>query len=188
MEIAAAADIIFCCVDSERGRHLSDRLAAAMLQPLIDVGVSIPVRTPARGMVISNICGRIDYVQPGGPTLLDRGVYTPQSLAAEDLRNSDPEGYARRVKEGYMPGAGQEAPSVICVNMRAASAAVQELMARAYPYRMDGNAAFARTEFDLVSGEETHARDDEFERGVSDLLATGLSAPLLGLPYLEDGR
>lgn len=188
IETAAAADIVFCCVDSEEGRHVCDRLAAAMLQPLIDVGVSIPVRTPARGMTISNICGRIDYVQPGGATLFDRGVYTPQSLAAESLRKSDPKAFADRVKEGYMPGAGQEAPSVICVNMRAASAAILELVARAYPYRLDGNAAFSRTEFDLVLGEESHVGDEAFERRSSEWFAKGLSFPLLGLPYLEDGR
>jgi len=184
----ADADVIFCCVDSEEGRHLCDRLAAAMLQPLFDVGVSIPVRTPARGMVIANICGRMDYVQPGGPTLLERGVYSPASLEAEALKKADPFAYADRVREGYMPGSQQEAPSVISVNMRAASMAVQEFVARAYPYRLDGNETFSRIEFDLATGEETHCGDDAFLCEDMDWLSTGLEHPLLGLPALEDQR
>lgn len=189
VHIAAEADIIFCCVDSESGRHISDRLARSVLMPLFDVGVSIPVRNPVRGKVISNICGRIDYVQPGGSTLYDRKVYTSESLAAEDLSKVNPEMYAERIKEGYMPGSGETAPSVITVNMRAASAVVQEFIARAYPYRLDGNRLFARTEFDLVSGEETKCSEDDFEVGESDIeLGGGLQSPLLGLPYLEDSE
>ncbi|MBO9471790.1 ThiF family adenylyltransferase, partial [Endozoicomonas sp. G2_2] len=80
IEAVAEADIVFSCVDSLEARHICDRLVTAMLQPFFDVGVTIPVRTPARGMVISNVSGRVDYVQPGGPTLGDRGVYTPESL------------------------------------------------------------------------------------------------------------
>lgn len=160
-----------------------------MLMPLFDVGVSIPVRAPARGYVISNICGRIDYVQPGGSTLLDRKVYTPASLAAEDLRKLNPDAYAKRVQEGYMPGSGQEAPSVISVNMRAASAVVQEFIARTYPYRLDSNRKFARTEFDLVLGGEEYHSEDSFTKNESDVsLGVGLQRPLLGLPYLEDKK
>jgi hypothetical protein len=185
---AADTDIVFCCVDTETGRHLSDRLATAMLQPLFDIGVSIPVRKPLGRTVIANVCGRVDYVQPGGPTLLERDVYSPAGLEAEALRKTDPEEYAARVKEGYMPGAPEQAPSVICVNMRAAATAVQEFVARAYPYRLDGNMGFSRTEFDLATGEETRCGDEAFERQELGWLAKGLQRPLLGLPSLEDQR
>lgn len=187
IHIASEADIIFCCVDSESARHICDRLARSMLMPLFDVGVSIPVRSPPRGKVISNVCGRIDYVQPGGSSLFDRKVYTAESLAAEELRQQDPGAYSQRVKEGYMPGAGEEAPSVITVNMRAASTVVQEFIARAYPYRLDANRQYARTTFDLAIGEETHFEEDFFKAGESDIdLGGGLQSPLLGLPKLED--
>lgn len=185
---AADADILFSCVDTEEGRHVSDRLAAAMLQPLFDVGVSIPVRTPSKGSVIANVCGRVDYVEPGGPTLLERGVYSPAGLEAEALWKTDREAHAVRVREGYMPGARQVAPSVITVNMHAASAAVQEFVARAYPYRLDGNTAFARTEFDLAVGQYSHVGGDTFRRQDLDWLAMGLDQPLLGLSALEDQR
>jgi hypothetical protein len=188
IELAAQADIVFSCVDTYSGRHIADRLAASMLQPLFDVGVVIPVRESKRGLVINNICGRIDYVQPCGSTLGDRKVYTPALLSAEYLREADPQAYADQVREGYMPGTQEQAPSVITVNMRAASTVVQELIARAYPYRINPIRNYARIEFDLVEEEHTAISEDEFSSNASPLLAMGLTAPLLGLPSLEDLR
>lgn len=188
IELAARADIVFSCVDTYGGRHLADRLAMAMVQPLFDVGVIIPVRRPPRGRVISNVCGRIDYVQPRGSTLLERQVYTPDQLSAEYLRETDPEAYTDQVREGYMPGTQEQAPSVITVNMRAASTAVQEFVARAYPYRLGPNRNYARVEFDLVEEEHTARSEDEFPSSQNPLYASGLAAPLLGLPSLEDLR
>lgn len=184
----AQADILFSCVDTYAGRHLADRLAATMVQPLFDVGVVIPVRNPPRGPVISNICGRIDYIQPQGSTLADRQVYTPALLAEEYLREANPDAYAGQVKEGYMPGTTEEAPSVITVNMRAASEVVQELIARAYPYRWDPNRNCARSEFDLCSGQSSTRPENSFPCAPCPHYAQGLSAPLLGLPMLEDLR
>jgi hypothetical protein len=188
IELAAQADIVFSCVDTYGGRHIADRLAASMLQPLFDVGVVIPVRESKRGLVINNICGRIDYVQPGGSTLGDRKVYTPALLSAEYLREADPQAYADQVREGYMPGTQEQAPSVITVNMRAASTVVQELIARAYPYRINPIRNYARIEFDLVEEEHTATAEDDFASTPNSLLAMGLTAPLLGLPSLEDLR
>ena len=186
IETVAKADVVFCCADSLEARHICDRIAAAMLQPLFDVGVTIPVRTPARGMVISNVSGRVDYVQPGGSTLGDRGVYTPELLEAEYLKKADPASYVDRVREGYMPGSGQEAPSVICVNMHAASAVVLEFLARAFPFRLDGNTSFARVEYDLASEYRHHVTEKTFTTNSMSLLGVGLRRPLLGLPVLED--
>lgn len=188
IKLVAQADIVFSCVDTYGGRHIADRLAASMLQPLFDVGVLIPVRASKRGLVINNICGRMDYVQPGGSTLSDRKVYTPAQLSAEYLRETDPQAYADQVREGYMPGTQEQAPSVITVNMRAASTVVQELIARAYPYRINPIRDYARIEFDLVEEEHTATSENDFASSPNPLLATGLTAPLLGLPSLEDLR
>lgn len=184
---AADADILFSCVDSVDGRHIADRLAASMLQPLFDVGVNIPVFHPRGRMRIANISGRIDFIQPGRSTLLDRRVYSPEQLAAEDLRRRNPEAFAQQVMEGYMPGSHEEAPAVISVNMRAASMVVQELVARLTRYRKD-NGPYARTEFDLVIEETSHAPETEFPAQRALQTALGLGAPLLGLPALEDKR
>lgn len=186
---AARADIIFCCVDSDEGRSICDRMAESFLQPLFDVGVVIPVRMARDGQeAILDVCGRVDYVQPGGSSLQDRGVYSPESLAAEYLANADPEAFARRVKEGYMPGSMEQAPSVISLNMRAASACVLEFIARAYPFRLTSNRDFARVTFSLAAGEEEPKNEDEFSPEPKERLADGIRRPLLGLPALEDRK
>lgn len=83
---AAECDVLFCCVDTLEARHIADRIAAAFLLPLFDVGVVIPVRKKGDTFAVADVCGRIDYVQPGGSTLQDRGIYTPESLRGEYLR------------------------------------------------------------------------------------------------------
>lgn len=188
IKAAGEADIIFSCVDSFGGRHIADRLAAAMVQPLFDVGVSIPVYHPNGETAISNVSGRVDYVQPGRSSLGDRGVYTSQLLAAEEMRERDPESYKQLVREGYMPGANEEAPSVITVNMRAASAVVQEFIARLYPYRVESNSRYARTKFDLAAEEHDYFPEESFKATFQAHAGRGLECPLLGLPALEDMR
>jgi hypothetical protein len=181
----AQADIIFCCVDSQEGRLLSDLMAAAFMQPLFDIGVVIPVRVTSTGQTaIMDINGRIDYIQPGGTTLFERGVYTSASLTAEELLKRDPEAYAEQVNEGYMPGSIEEAPSVISVNMFAASTCVQEFISRLYPYRLVSNRGYARTVFSLADNEYEYLSDDAFVHTDSELLGSGLKEPLLGIPSL----
>ncbi|HGM6050711.1 ThiF family adenylyltransferase [Stenotrophomonas bentonitica] len=186
VEAIAQADLIFSCVDSEEGRHVADRVAQAFLQPLFDVGVTIPVRKPGGVTKIASIAGRIDYVYPGSPTLFDRGVYSASGLRAEELRKHDTRAYEQQVEEGYMPGANEEAPSVICVNMHGASAAVLEAVARLYRYRADSNEGFNRTEFDLVVGEHMKEPIQDLEARNLVRLGSGMLKPLLGLPSLED--
>jgi hypothetical protein len=43
--------------------------------PLFDVGVTIPTRKTERGArAIAEVCGRIDYIQPGESSLLARKI------------------------------------------------------------------------------------------------------------------
>lgn len=182
---ASQADVLFSCVDTFEGRHFCDLMAAAFLLPLIDVGVTIPVRDTQDGHAIGDVCGRVDYVQPGGSTLLDREVWTPAKLSAEYLRNADAAAHEEQVQAGYMPGLAEEAPSVITLNMRAASAAMMEFLARAYPFRLDPNRNYARTLFSLAAMDEDHFSEDRFSRGHNRQLARGDAEPLLGLPSLK---
>lgn len=185
IQALSQTDVLFCCVDTATGRDICQRLATALLLPLFDVGVVIPVRKNQQGdTVIQDIQGRIDYVQPGGSTLPSRRVYSADDIAAEELARTDPAAFSRQVEEGYMPGSGEEAPAVISVNMRAASMVVQEFIARCFPYRLDGNRNFAQTRFALAIEEFEHLGEDDFPPVRSDLYATGLAPPLLGLPIL----
>jgi len=150
---AGQCDVLFCGVDSLEARQIADLIATAFLLPLFDVGVVIPVRNAGGMPAIGDVCGRIDYVQPGRSTLRDRGVYTPESLRAEYLRNTAPDAHREEVQAGYLPGVIDEAPAVITLNMRAASACMNEFIARAYPYRHENNERYARTQFSLAACE-----------------------------------
>ena len=132
IEVAASGDVLFSCVDTLEARQIADLMASAFLLPLLDVGVVIPVRKDGDGHAIGDVCGRIDYVQPGGSTLQDRGVDTPADIRAEYLRRAAPEAHQLEVEAGYIRGLMEEAPGVITLNMRAAAASVNEFIARAY--------------------------------------------------------
>ncbi|MGG1945946.1 ThiF family adenylyltransferase [Trinickia sp. NRRL B-1857] len=186
---AAQSDVLFCCVDTHRGRSVADRLSAAFLLPLFDVGVAIPTRDIGDGTkAIDEATGRIDYVYPGGSSLFDRGVYTAATLQAEDLAETNPEAHADQVKRGYIEDVPEQAPSVITLNMRAASSCVMEFIARAYPFRHESNTRYTRTRFMLAEGIEEFTAENEFEARVWSGLASGDLEPLLGLPVLAKRR
>lgn len=180
------ADFLFCCVDSHEGRQICDIMSSAFMQPLFDVGVTIPIReTGPTSYAILDVVGRIDYVWPGGSTLSDRGVISPDSVAAEYLAKTAPKVHEARVQEGYMPGAHEEAPSVITLNMRAASACVTEFVARAYPFRHDPNSRRARTLFSLAACEEEYVAEEAFAKKENATVGRGMALPLLGIPSLS---
>lgn len=180
----ADCDIILCCVDTLEARYIADLMGSAFLMPIIDMGVVIPTRRASARTVIADVCGRIDYVYPGGSTLADRGVYTPEALETEYLRLNAPDVHREKVKEGYIRGMAEEAPSVISLNMRASAAAVNELLARLYPFRHEHNSGYARTFFSLAAAEEDYTAEGKFKRGDNGELATGAREPLLALPAL----
>ncbi|WP_145033324.1 MULTISPECIES: ThiF family adenylyltransferase [Pantoea] len=182
---AGMADVMFCCVDSFEGRQMCDRIAAAFLQPLFDVAVTIPTRQTENGATIGDVCGRLDYVKPGGSTLADRGVYTPEALRREYLQKVAPYELYAQVAEGYIKGIADEAPSVITLNMRAASDCVMEFIARAYPFRHEPNSKRARTIFSLAASEEDFISASDFECAPNPHLGRGLIEPLMGMPIFN---
>lgn len=182
---ASQADVVFSCVDTLDARQIADLLGASFLIPLFDVGVSIPTRKTTPGFAIADVCGRVDYVHPGGPTLQDRGVYDPASLRAEYLRRTAPDAHREEIQAGYLRGVTEEAPAVIALNMRAASACVMEFIARAYPFRHESNAAYARTQFSLAANEEEAFPVESFQLATNPQFARGDLEPLLGLPALR---
>lgn len=186
---ASQCDILFSCPDSLEARQVLDLIASAYLMPLFDVGVVIPVRNAGGSPAIGDVCGRIDYVQPGRSTLGDRGVYTPESLRAEYLRKNAPDAYQQELEAGYFKGLPEEAPAVISLNMRAAAACVNEFIARAYPFRHEPNALYARTQFSLAACEEEYTAESQFPNAPKPtVLGRGAKEPLLGLPVLAPAR
>lgn len=182
---AAEADVLFSCVDKLRARSVADLMAQVFLLPLLDVGVGISTRRTANGeVVVDEVTGRIDYVQPDSSSLFTRGVYSAATLQAEALSESDPAAHADQVRRGYIDGVPEQAPAVISLNMRAASACVMEFIARAYPFRQEPNSRYARTRFMLAEGIEEFTAEVEFATRTSPMVARGDEEPLLGLPAL----
>jgi hypothetical protein len=183
---ASEADVLFSCVDTAEGRHLADRMASYFATPLFDVGVAIPTRETENGArAIAEVCGRIDYVQPGRSSLLSRGVYDAAMLEAEYLAQHAPETHRQKLADGYLRGAAEQAPAVITLNMRTASACVMEFVARAFPFRQFPNEWWARSVFMLADGEEEHYPESAYPPGLFEI-AAGLQEPLLGLPILSE--
>lgn len=184
---ASQCDVLFCCVDTRDGRQIADLIASSFLIPLFDVGVTIPTRVNSQGGTeILDVCARIDYVRPGGPTLQDRGVYSQASLREEQLRRHDPEAHQRELADGYIKGAGEEAPSVLTLNMRAAADTMMEFWARSYPFRHEENAVYARRQLSIASGEEEFTSEAAFQKSLNAVLARGDAEPLLMIPRLAD--
>ena len=178
--IVAASDgeVIFSCVDTMEARHYCDLMCREFIVPLIDVGVTIPTRRQENGEVrIADVCGRIDYVTPDGPSLGDRGVVTPEGLHAEYLRRVDPRTFEEQLNEGYVRGFAEEAPSVLTLNMIGAGLAVEEWMARLFPYRHDPNSEHDRLFFSLAG------REFDYEKSVQNASASGGAKKGRGLRY-----
>jgi hypothetical protein len=186
LSAASEADILFSCVDSMEGRYYCDLMVPVFISPLIDIGVTIPTRRRDNVVEIADVCGRIDFVRPGGASLWDRGEITGEGLAAEYVRRTNPEDHARQISEGYIKGVPEEAPSVISLNMRVASAGVNEWLCRLYAIRHGLNENYASTYFSLAGGEEEFASEAiTSAASESNLFGQGLMEPLLGLPNLS---
>ena len=186
---ASQGDVLFSCVDSLHARQIADLMATAFVMPLFDMGVTIPARGAGQeATAILDAVGRIDYVQPGGSSLQTRGVYSPGTVRAEYLKMADPQAHGVELAQGYFAGAVEEAPAVISLNMRAASAAMNEFILRAYPFRLDPNRQYARTMFSLAGGDEDRFSEDDFPPASTKLLGRGGREPLLNMPILGDDQ
>lgn len=186
---ACEADVLFSCVDTAEGRHTVDRLSAYFAMPLFDVGVAIPTEaTPSGSCRIVEVYGRVDYVYPGGSSLMDRGVYDAALLEAEYLARVAPQTLSRKIADGYLRGMSEEAPGVIALNMRAASGCVIEFLARLFPFREFPNETRARSIFMLAEGDEDTFAESQFTADKRFPVALGATDPLLGLPALSERR
>lgn len=150
----AQCDIVFGCMDTVDGRYLLNMLATHYNIPYFDIGVRLDAIPDGTGKgVIREVCGTINYLQPGRSSLMSRGLFTMQDVAAAGLRCNDPVAHARQVKDGYIKGVQGHRPAVISVNILASALAVNELLARLHPYREEPNANFASVTFSLSSME-----------------------------------
>lgn len=177
----AECDVIFGCMDGVEGRHLLNRLASYYLIPYFDLGVKLQADSDGG---IDEACGAIHYIRPDGASLLDRRVYTLPQLKADGLRRTDPNAYRDQMRAGYIHGVQEDRPAVISINMQIASYAVNELLARLHPFRLDSNAESAVVRVSFMQG-MTYREADTAASGMFDkVLGRGDSEPRLGMPEL----
>ncbi|WP_375691450.1 ThiF family adenylyltransferase [Pseudooceanicola sp. LIPI14-2-Ac024] len=181
----AQCDVVFGCMDSIDGRYLLNAISAFYNIPYFDIGI----RLVADGQGgITEVCGTVNYLRPGRSSLMSRGLFSMQDVAAAGLARNDPEAHARQVKDGYIRGSIGSRPAVISVNMFGASLAVNEFLARLHPFREEVNAEHAAVMFSLASMELI----SDPEEGICPLLirsgGRGDQVPLLGLMELAERR
>ena len=158
VKAVAECDIVFGCMDSIDGRHLLNKLATFYLLPYFDLGVKL--EADGKGG-IDQVCGTVHYLQPGGSSLLSRKVYTLAQVQAAGISRTEPATYRAQVKEGYIKGVAEDRPAVIHVNAMVASLAINELLARLHPFRIDPNGDYAIHRISLSHGIYEHDADGE---------------------------
>lgn len=172
-------DILFGCVDSVDGRHILNKIASHFLIPFIDMGVRIDA--DGKGNV-DQVTGAIHTILPGGTSLMSRGVYSQADLDSAMMRKHEPERFQEMLKAKYIKGADVDRPAVISLNMLVAAYAVNEMLARLKPYRMEPNLEFAQWHISLTDPAVSHYSS---ENGVCQAFAKrvgfGTTAPLLGI-------
>jgi ThiF family len=182
VEHLASCDILFGCVDSADGRELLNRIGTYYIVPYFDVGVRLDA-DGAGG--ISQVCAAIHYLLPGGSSLLNRGVITANQVGAEAMRRTNLEQFTALAKEGYVHGASVGAPAVISLNGFAASHAVNEMLARIHPFRLDDNSEFRYQNLSLRDGAWLRIPDGTPCKVISRRVGRGDCAPLLDNPSLS---
>jgi len=181
MNAIASCDIIFGCLDSVDGRHLLNHISTFYLVSYIDLGVKLIA--DGKGNV-SQICGNIHYIQPGGSSLKSRGVYNSEELRAAGLYRTNPKEYKNLKSEGYVANVNINSPAVISVNMLAASLAVNEFLARIHQYRYDNNSKFSITKFSNVDSYIQYEEEGDVDIYLKKFIGRGEIKPFLNMPGL----
>ena len=178
----ASSDIVIGCMDSLSGRNLLARLSRWYLLPYVDVGVKLEALPDG---TINQIAGSVHYLRPDGQDFIDRGVFSAEALEAEDLYRNNQKEYKRRLDEGYIRGVTVERPAVVSVNTVFAGLAVQEMLARLHPFRLEANSNVATTRLSLSGLLLKYEEDKQSTSPLLKYLGRGDMVPLLGMPRLS---
>jgi len=181
----ADCDVVFGCMDSIDGRHLLNKLAAFYSLPYFDLGVKL--EADGQGGV-DQVCGTVHYLKPDGSSLLSRRVYSMELVRAAGLSRTDPEAYKGLLEDGYIRGVAEDRPAVIQLNGLIASLAINELLARLHPYRLDPNGDYAIHRISLSHGIYEHEADGEQCPVLARHVGRGDVEPLLDWPELSNVR
>lgn len=181
----AGCDIVFGCMDSVDGRHLLNKLATFYLLPYFDLGVKLEADGTGG---VNQVCGSVHYLKPGGSSLLSRGVYAMEQVRAAGLYRTDRAAYKAQLGLGYIRGVAEDRPAVIQLNSLIASFAVNELLARLHPYRLDPNADYAVHRISLSHGIYENCDDGESCPALAKHVGRGDVTPLLEWAELSERK
>lgn len=178
-------DIVFGCMDSVDGRHLLNKLATFYLLPYFDLGVKLEADGSGG---IDQVCGTVHYLKPGGSSLLSRYVYSMEQVRAAGLYRTDRAAYKDQLGLGYIRGVAEDRPAVIQLNSLVASLAVNELLARLHPYRLDPNGDYAIHRISLSHGIYEHLDDGAPCPALARHVGRGDVTPLLDWAELSERK
>lgn len=185
----AQCDVIFGCMDTVDGRYLLNSLATHYLIPYFDIGIRLDTfRDGPKKGTIREVCGTVNYLQPGLSSLMSRDLFSMEDVRAAGLQRNDPEAYERQMNEGYIAGVVNNRPAVISVNMFASSLAVNEFLSRLHPYREYPNQYFASVQFSLASMELIMDPEENICEILERKVGFGDTKPLLGEMELAERR
>jgi hypothetical protein len=108
-----------------------------------------------------------------------------EQVRVAGLHRSDPDQYQKLLKEGYIKGVQEDRPAVIQLNTLIASVAINELLARLHPYRIDPNGDFAIVRISLSHGIFDHEPDGSACPVIGRHMGRGNVEPLLDMPELS---
>lgn len=176
------SDFIIGCVDKVDAKQLLNHISTFYLIPYIDVGVKL-VSDGEGG--IDEITGTINYVYPGGSSLLSRNAYSMKMLEADAEQRVNPEYYKERRKEGYMVDVENPSPAVISINSVMASYGVNEFLARIHPFRYSDNSRYDTTVISLTEWDMFHTHEKSEDKYLNKFIGSGNTKPLLGISELN---
>jgi hypothetical protein len=110
-------DVVFGCTDNHWSRAVLNRFAHQYLVPLVDMGV----RLDARDGVVSAAAGQVTLAGAGLSCLRCSQVIDAERVRVESMPDQE---RAALMREGYVAGSHDPAPSVISLNTTVAGIAV----------------------------------------------------------------
>lgn len=174
-------DVLFGCMDTVDGRQLLNTISTFYLIPYFDLGVKLVA--DGRGG-IEQVWATVHYLQPGRSSLMTRGVYTHEDVAAASLFRQDPQQYRSLKSEGYIKNVSVESPAVISVNMQIASLAVIEFLSRIHKFRYEDSSEGAITRISLTDCYIQRQADTEVDTYLQKYCGRGDCQPILNMPEL----
>ena len=149
VEALTDCDVLFGCVDSAEGRYHLECIASAYFIPYFDVGVNL--ETDREGKILQ-ADAVAHYMHPENASLISRGGYTSEQVAAEGWYRTDRKHYEAQKVAGYLAAVGEDQPAVMSINMQAACLAFNDFLARLHQFRLDANDDFSNQRFRFVHG------------------------------------